>query len=55
MNALDAWLHPIAQADGYVILYRLRKFEKKKMALLKKLAVHLPENKQFLCELFYDH
>jgi len=44
MNALNAWLRPITQADGYVIPYRVKRFKQRKAALLKMLAIRLPEN-----------
>jgi len=44
MSALNAWLRPIAQANGYVIPYKMRKFKERKAALLKMLAIRLPEN-----------
>ena len=44
MNALNAWLRPVAQTTGYVIPYKMRKFKERKTALLKLLAIRLPEN-----------
>jgi len=44
MNALDAWLRPIAQAEGYVIPHGMRRFMERRSALLKMLALRLPEN-----------
>jgi integrase len=44
IDALNAWLRPIAQAEGYVIPYKTQKFMERKTAFLKMLALRLPEN-----------
>jgi len=44
MDALKAWLRPPAQPTGYVIPYKMQRFKERKTALLKMLAIRLPEN-----------